>query len=359
MAAVVLPFTKQDLPLNARGLPSRVSSAASVLNPENVCKWRALNSLFQPDDKEWQAAAAAPSWESDDIVKRIRVALDSEWAIEQARAARHAAEAKKTAERVQKQHKRTQSRFAAMKPVRELLKKYSLVIIHEATKEDTSGAELAAQNPLSLQYAGRPTRKRKSTSPSESESPEVEREVLEEAAALGVQLVSPHKKKRQALRDADPKAVDTHSEHVQAAKEAFRKLSPAEKEAVLKSLAANKQAEEETARGASTAATGGGMTAEDTDREREAKAKADKKKKSAYYKRRLDSINGVRAGVGQGKLNKESRDQLRVQCAHHYKDAESAFAGSALLRGWWTEFMENMDKHPAAAEGEVESAEEE
>lgn len=333
------PFLKQALP-QRRGRPARAAQYAG-LNPENACKWHTLNKLFKPDDAEWEAAAAAGSWDSDRIVDRIRVALDTAWTIEQARTARQQAELKQQEQRVIRQQQRTEQRHQQARPLKKFLRSKNLSIVHESTKP-AEPDELETENPLSLAYKGRRKRKRGEEGEELEESPPVDEELAEEAAERGVLVVSPHKKKRQALAGVDPDAVA-------AAEEALAQLPTAAASVLLEKVAKKGGPSKAAAVGGQGGAKKGGGQA--------AAARVDNAKLlKTYYEKKLKEINDLRKKQKHGPLNKAGRKDLKKFCGYHYKDVEHGFAGS-LAAPWWNKYVTDWKKFPDAEEDDEEDTE--
>ena len=339
MAADV-PFAKQELP-QRRGRPARTAQYAG-LNPENACKWRVLNKLYQPGDDEWQAAADADSWDDATIVKRIRTALDTAWTIEQAHTARQQAEQGKELQRVARQQQRTEQRHQQARPLKKFLRSKNLVLVHESSKP-AEPDELETENPLSLKYKGRRKRKRGEEEEAEiEESPSPDPKLAEEAAERGVLVVSPHKAKHQALAGVDPDAVA-------AAEEALEQLTPAAASALLAKVA--KKA------GPSAAAAAGGQGGARKDDGKSAAARVkDAKLRKTYYEEKLKTINDLRKKQKHGPLNKAGRKDLKKFCGYHYKDVERGFAGS-LAAPWWNKYVTDWKKFPDAKEDDETDSE--
>jgi len=335
-----VPFEKQDLP--QRGGRTVRSAQYAGLNPENACKWRTLNSLFKPDDDEWQAAADAGRWDSDDICERIRGALDTAWTIEQAQTARQQAEQGKELERVIRQQQRTEQRHQQARPLKKYLRSKNLVLVRESSKP-AEPDELETENPLSLAYKGRRKRQRREDEEEEiEESPPVDEALAEKAAERGVLVVSPHKKKRQALAGVDPDAVA-------AAEEALEQLTPAAASALLAKVA-NKGG----AGGA--AATSGQGGAKKGSGQAAAARVDDAMLLKTYYEKKLKAINDLRKKQKHGPLNKAGRKDLKKFCGYHYKDVEHGFAGS-LAAPWWNKYVTDWKKFPDATEDDEEDTE--
>jgi hypothetical protein len=339
MAADV-PFAKQELP-QRRGRPARAAQYAG-LNPENACKWRVLNKLYQPDDKEWQAAADADSWDDATIVKRIRTALDTAWAIEQATTARQKAELQIELQRVARQYDRTEQRHQQARPLKDFLRSKNLVIVHESSRP-AEPDELETENPLSLAYKGRRKRQRGEGEEEELEqSPPVDEALAEEAADHGVQIVSPHKAKRRALAGVSPAAVAD-------AEEVLEKLTPAAAKVLLEKVVKKG--------GASGAAAAGGKGAGKKAKAKAAASRAkDAQLRKTYYEKQLKTIDGLRKRQKHGPLNKAGRKDLKKFCGFHYKDVEVGFAGS-LARPWWNKYVTDWARFPDATEDDEEDSE--
>ena len=331
-----VPFEKQDLP-QRDGRTVRSAQYAG-LNPENACKWRTLNSLFKPGDKEWQAAADAGRWDSDDICERIRGALDTAWTIEQARTARQQAEQQKEFQRVIRQQQRTEQRHQQARPLKKYLRSKNLVLVRESSKP-AEPDELETENPLSLAYKGRRTRKRKEKEMELEASPSPDPDLAEEAADRGVQIVSPHKTKRQALAGVDPDAVA-------AAEEALEQLTPAAASALLAKVA-------KKAGPSAAAAAGGQGGARKDDGQAAASRVKDAKLRKTYYEKKLKTINDLRKKQKHGPLNKAGRKDLKKFCGYHYKDVERGFAGT-LAAPWWNKYVTDWKQFPDAGEDDEE-----
>lgn len=334
---------------------------ASHLNPENKCKWGVLQKLSAPfrageEPEELSDALEAESW--DDIDERIKLQTDAAWAIEKARIARAQEEQQQLAERAAKQEKRKQQRYAAEGKVRQFARDNKYAIVHESSKAK-SPDPLAAENPLSLAYKGRRTRKRKAA-PAPSPSPEPPPAAVEKAAALGVELVSPHKSKRQMLSRQRSEDEEKEVEQLASAADA---LSDSAKRQLLARL----QATTPTATGATgkrsraSKARGSAANAAEADEAAKAAAAARKQQQVAdYFAKMLRLLNRERAKTGAGRLNKASREALRKLCefhAHEPINAEAGFVGSALARNWYDQFHLDLDKYPAAADDDVDPLE--
>ena len=335
-----VPFEKQALP-QRHGRAVRSAQYAG-LNPENACKWRVLNKLYQPGDKEWQAAANAARWDSDDICERIRTALDTAWTIEQAATARQQAEQEKEIQRVARQQERTEQRHQQARPLKKFLRSKQLVLVHESSAPAVPD-KLEAENPLSLAYKDRRKRKRGEGEEEKiEESPPVDEELEEEAARRGVQIVSPDKTKRRALAGVNPAAVAE-------AVEALGQLTPAAAKVLLEKVAKMGGA------GGAAAAGGKGGSKKGKDKTAASRVK-DAKLRKTYYEKKLETINDLRKKQKHGPLNKAGRKDLKKFCGYHYKDEEHGFAGS-LAAPWWNKYVTDWKKFPDATEDDEEDTE--
>ena len=271
------------------GRPRRAASYAG-LNPENACKWRALNLLYAPGDAEWTKAANAPSWAHRDIVKRIRDALDAAWAIEMAKMSRDRAEREKEAARTAATLERNKTRRSDVREANAFIKQHKkkLSILH-APAEPKPVDPLAAKNPLSQDYEGRKKRKAPAT---ESPQSSPDEELVVEAAEYGVAVLPRDSAKRRAVGGDDPVAVA-------AAEAALSKLSQPARVALLqKSTPPSTPTKTLVPKAPRT-----------TPAAAKPRAAAPKPKKTAqeYYDAKLKDINAKRARDGNGPLSEASR----------------------------------------------------
>jgi len=216
--------------------------------------------------------------------------------------------------------------------------------VHESSKP-AEPDELETENPLSLAYKGRRKRKRGEEEEEEiEESPPVDEALAEEAADRGVLVVSPHKKKRQALAGVDPDAVAE-------AEEALEQLTPAAAKVLLEKVAKKGGPSKAAAAGGQGGAKkGGGESA--------AARVKDAKLRKTYYEKKLKEINGLRKKLKHGPLNKAGRKDLKKFCGFHYKDVEHGFAGS-LAAPWWNKYVSDWKQFPDATASDEEDTDEE
>ena len=318
---------------------------AQGLNPENVCKWKALHALYYPDDAEWKLAAAAPRWDSPNISERIRQALDREWALAKWRAKGQEREAAELRERQRKQEERRQKRWKDANPTRQFLKAHNLSIVHEAARPPSPDL-LAAEIPFLSTYKNK--RKRKSRASTES-SPSPDPELEEEAAKRGIAIVSPHKKTRQS------QAEHVHEpDRVAAAAQLLSSLTPAQREAALAQAGVGASTSSSSGARASSAASG--LAAKPTP-SRSAAAEQAAAAIADYYKKKKEQINAAREAMGGGKLNQTGRKNLRTAAKQHYKEGvgeEVGFSGTALQQAWDVHFLDAA-RYPAADSDELDS----
>ena len=256
--------------------------------------------------------------------------------------ARVQAEKDAEAARVASLEERKNQRAASNKKVKQFAKAQGLSIVHEAAtppKEDP----LAAENPLSQQYAGRRKRGplKKRASPVSSPSPPPD-DVVEKAEKLGLHLVARTKEKRQeqsaavanAMKDVE-KALDRLPED--ALREVLKK------------------------RGIKVGPTPGLVARAPRPRSASRKRRGDDPKAvQKFYEAKLKEINGVRAASHYNGLNKSSRKKLFEACKIHINDEETGFASSSLQSSWDDLYMNDIARHPEAdSDDEADSAAEE
>lgn len=337
-AAALQPGDKQNYFDDQQLQPSerkRFAPLASsgYFNAENLCKWRALHQLHTSDG--YKNAVLAARWDSAAIAPAIKEKLDDDWAAEQARIARAQQEEKQEAARIKAQQERNKQRRAEVKPIKEFTQAHNLSIVHAKSKPAEKD-ELALKNPLSLQYENRPTKTREEKEPSPSPSPDPE--LTEEAAALGIALVSANKAKRAKVGAAAAKATELlnalPAETAAAVAAKFSKAAPA----LPKSTPMEKQPKKAAAAAA----------AETAAQKREAIQK--------YYEKKLKAINNQRVKDGHGKMNKAGRATLKNLCQYHYQQPlERGFEHTGLVQRWDIQFVSDLAKYPDAEEGDTDS----
>jgi len=293
--------------------------------------------MFHPDDVEWAAAAAAPSWDSPVIVDRISRELDSAWAVEQAKMAREAEAAAREAARIRATELRNAERRREIAPVNKFLREHNMSIVHE--KKDLIAPDpLAAANPLSLQFEGRKHRARQPHSPPSSSPPPAA--VQAKAAEMGVGILAPLKERlAQKQGAAAPPAV-------QNAVAAVNQLSAAERQQLLQQLLQQQQQASHTTQSPQQQPVAQQNPAP------QAKPRGDAAAQKELYEKMLPGINSRRAAIKRGPLTSAGRKAFLEQCQYHINDAagEQGFARTGLQNPWWDPFVTDRKKHPSKDE---------